>query len=719
MAEQKVKLTQLPEATDTIDTAVLLVNQNETDQQLPVTHFLRSKNNLSELENTAQARANLGVPSVEDVNDKIEYLIDGKSTFLNGATLESERDFIWDDNSKSWYYWTGAFSKEVPAASTPESTGGIGPGKWLSVGDATLRGQISDPDGATKYPELQIARWRDEGDIRGWGAACDGITDDTLSIKSAVADTGGKITIPGNVFVTGVIDFTGLSNPRVKFINGSMLSIDTTFQFTARHRAPLSFYQCLNPTVTDAYISGAKLDKIGFPGVDPIQDGDAGIEYIECTGICRTTRFNIFNVKTWGVIHVNVDGYVVEDGYVENCQVQSGVGCTGSKWGIIENIRVNYAGLYGIELETVGGNLLTQVTGGLITNSRNALNVVNNSKNINVNGLHAVNCVYGLCGEGPVSQPTNLIFSNCIATSCRSGYLLRNVSNATINGCRTDRDETEFFTRVNALDRVYSFDPDTSTASIPNSVSMTPGEVIEFDNGVKRTVSLVGVSSDPTFGDMTTFTTTVPLTSDCLRRSFRRYIEVVNAKHGVYIIDGINYSITGCEFHQDTDLIYSSGNHNNFVWVNNTAFSVAKYFTQINGGIVSGKIVINPSNCVNIGSWNQTTKFIPAFSTIRSFNYKGGTNSETKTVNAAFIEEGVIGGVSCAINGTPTTTGTITLKLNGTDVISGGFTGSPYRKSVTLGSPIAVSGAATIQLTDTIGDIVASGYSVQLRGVFR
>ena len=86
MAEQKVKLTQLPEATDTTDTAVLLVNQNETDQRLPITHLLRAKNNLSELENTAQARANLGVPSVEDVNDKIEYLIDGKSTFLTGAT---------------------------------------------------------------------------------------------------------------------------------------------------------------------------------------------------------------------------------------------------------------------------------------------------------------------------------------------------------------------------------------------------------------------------------------------------------------------------------------------------------------------------------------------------------------------------------------------------------------------------------------------------------
>lgn len=149
MAEQKVKLTQLPEATDTIDTAVLLVNQNETDQRLPVTHFLRSKNNLSELENTSQARANLGVPSVEDVNDKIEYLIDGKSTFLNGATLESERDFIWDDNSKSWYYWTGTFSKEVPAASTPESTGGIGAGAWVGIGDAALRSALAAENGGS------------------------------------------------------------------------------------------------------------------------------------------------------------------------------------------------------------------------------------------------------------------------------------------------------------------------------------------------------------------------------------------------------------------------------------------------------------------------------------------------------------------------------------------------------------------------------------------
>ncbi|MDV5520942.1 hypothetical protein, partial [Enterobacter hormaechei] len=54
-----------------LDTAQLLVNQNSTDQKLAITHLLRAKNNLSELEDFAQARANLDVPSVEEVNNKL------------------------------------------------------------------------------------------------------------------------------------------------------------------------------------------------------------------------------------------------------------------------------------------------------------------------------------------------------------------------------------------------------------------------------------------------------------------------------------------------------------------------------------------------------------------------------------------------------------------------------------------------------------------------
>ncbi|MCP1112854.1 hypothetical protein M6B24_06345 [Enterobacter bugandensis] len=148
MAEQKVKLTDLPEATDTIDTAQLLINQNNTDQKLPVTHFLRTKNNLSEITNIAQARANLNVPSVDEVNEKLSGYVDGKYTFTSGGSLSKRSDFIWDEDTKSWYYWSGNLPKEVPPASNPDSTGGTGQDAWIGVGDSVLRSDLAKDTGA-------------------------------------------------------------------------------------------------------------------------------------------------------------------------------------------------------------------------------------------------------------------------------------------------------------------------------------------------------------------------------------------------------------------------------------------------------------------------------------------------------------------------------------------------------------------------------------------
>lgn len=161
MAEQKVKLTELPAATDTVDTAQLLINQNSTDQKLPVTHFLRAKNNLSDVADADQARANLNVPSVDEVNDKLTGYINGSYTFNAGANISSRKDYIWDEESKSWYYWSGDLPKDVPAASTPESTGGVTPGAWLSVSDTALRNSIAANDGEKligECPTIAILR---------------------------------------------------------------------------------------------------------------------------------------------------------------------------------------------------------------------------------------------------------------------------------------------------------------------------------------------------------------------------------------------------------------------------------------------------------------------------------------------------------------------------------------------------------------------------------
>ena len=116
-------------------------------------------------------------------------------SFEDGATLTLPNQVLrWESNGE-YYRWDGDFPKSIPADSTPDTSGGIGLGAWLSVGDATLRSQISDADGATKYPELQMARWKDEGDVRYWGAKMDGVTDDTVALNTAFA-SGQLVKFP-------------------------------------------------------------------------------------------------------------------------------------------------------------------------------------------------------------------------------------------------------------------------------------------------------------------------------------------------------------------------------------------------------------------------------------------------------------------------------------------------------------------------------------------
>ncbi|MBW7749362.1 hypothetical protein K1J40_10145 [Enterobacter roggenkampii] len=72
-------------------------------------------------------------------------------SFTTGATVSNPNEVLFNESNNEYYKWTGSFSgghKVVPANSTPESTGGIGAGKWLSVGDSTLRGELAEPDGS-------------------------------------------------------------------------------------------------------------------------------------------------------------------------------------------------------------------------------------------------------------------------------------------------------------------------------------------------------------------------------------------------------------------------------------------------------------------------------------------------------------------------------------------------------------------------------------------
>lgn len=50
---------------------------------------------------------------------------------------------LWEEDG-DYYRWDGTLPKNVPAGSTPSTTGGVGSGAWVSVGDASLRSNLAD-----------------------------------------------------------------------------------------------------------------------------------------------------------------------------------------------------------------------------------------------------------------------------------------------------------------------------------------------------------------------------------------------------------------------------------------------------------------------------------------------------------------------------------------------------------------------------------------------
>ncbi|HDV8501609.1 TPA: hypothetical protein QIT10_003565 [Enterobacter bugandensis] len=68
-------------------------------------------------------------------------------SFEDGNTLTLPNQVLRLEATGEYYRWDGAFPKDVPAGSTPDSAGGVGVGKWLSVGDATLRSDLAESDG--------------------------------------------------------------------------------------------------------------------------------------------------------------------------------------------------------------------------------------------------------------------------------------------------------------------------------------------------------------------------------------------------------------------------------------------------------------------------------------------------------------------------------------------------------------------------------------------
>lgn len=86
-------------------------------------------------------------------------------SFEDGNTLTLPNQVLRLEATGEYYRWDGVFPKNVPAGSTPQNTGGVGKGAWVSVGDASLRANLAAPGGVDLVADAVDKR----GDVMSGG----------------------------------------------------------------------------------------------------------------------------------------------------------------------------------------------------------------------------------------------------------------------------------------------------------------------------------------------------------------------------------------------------------------------------------------------------------------------------------------------------------------------------------------------------------------------
>lgn len=210
---------------------------------------------------------------------------------------------LWEEDG-DYYRWDGTLPKNVPAGSTPETSGGIGRGAWVSVGDASLRSEISGKTGLST-----IGKFSSIADLRNFDGYLSLINGSLVKVASyydgygygggifrwdatsADADDGGYTIKPTGNAGTGrwkrefVAAYLARTVSPLEF--GAKMNY-STFDSAPAINAAISY---LNPYLDTSYDSHQGGDVIFPAGQYYINDTIYGAPNVRLIGTGGTTGF--------------------------------------------------------------------------------------------------------------------------------------------------------------------------------------------------------------------------------------------------------------------------------------------------------------------------------------------------------------------------------------------------------------------------------------------
>lgn len=145
-------------------------------------------------------------------------------SFEDGNAITLPNQVLRLEATGEYYRWDGPLPKNVPSSSTPESTGGIGPGAWLSVGYAALKQQLA--------------------------SSADGMGDSLVAVKQPYSGTVVRTQHDKNAEYVSAKDFGATGN-------GTLVPLSSKYATLAAAQADYPFVTSLSQSLDYAGIQAA------------------------------------------------------------------------------------------------------------------------------------------------------------------------------------------------------------------------------------------------------------------------------------------------------------------------------------------------------------------------------------------------------------------------------------------------------------------------------